>query len=59
MTFPEIAVDDALTAMRKDKKVRAGVMKFVLATAMGHVVQRTDVPEATARSAFEALRSVS
>lgn len=51
-----LPVEETLMAMRKDKKVRAGAMKFVLATALGSVVQRTDVGEDKARAALEALR---
>lgn len=55
--FAELPVDDTLAAMRRDKKVRAGTMKFILADRMGHVVQRTDVDEAAVRDALEALRT--
>jgi len=55
--WAELPVEDTLRAMRKDKKVRAGTMKFILPTALGVVVQRTDVDEAQARAALEALRS--
>lgn len=55
--WPELPVDDALTAMRKDKKARTGAMKFIVPAGMGKAVQRTDVSEAQARAAFEALRA--
>ncbi|MCP4640975.1 MAG: 3-dehydroquinate synthase [bacterium] len=54
-TWPELPVDDTLVAMRRDKKVRAGTMKFVVADRMGHVVHRTDITEGQARAALEAL----
>ncbi len=54
--WPELPVDEAVTAMRKDKKARTGSMKFILPEGMGKVVQRTDVTEEQARAAFEAIR---
>ena len=56
VTWDALPVQETLDAMRKDKKVRAGAMKFVLATGMGSVVQRTDVPEKDVRAALEAVR---
>jgi 3-dehydroquinate synthase len=56
VSWPDLPVDEALDAMRKDKKARAGTMKFVVATAMGRVIHRTDITEAQARAAFEAIR---
>jgi 3-dehydroquinate synthase len=56
ITWPEIPVDDVLQAMKRDKKVRAGTMKFVVAEKMGNVVHRTDVTEDQARRALEALK---
>jgi 3-dehydroquinate synthase len=55
--WPEIPVDATLAAMKHDKKVRAGTMKFIVADRMGHVVHRTDVTEAQARAALESLRT--
>ncbi len=55
--WPEIQVDEALQAMKRDKKVRAGTMKFILADRMGSVVHRTDITEVQARSAFDSLKS--
>ncbi len=57
VAWPEIPVDGTLDAMRRDKKARAGTMKFVVADRIGHVVHRTDVTEAQARRALEALRA--
>jgi 3-dehydroquinate synthase len=51
-----LPVDDTLSLMRHDKKVRSGTMKFVVPDAMGHVVHRTDVTEEQARRALEAVR---
>lgn len=54
--MPDLPVDEALRAMKHDKKVRAGTMKFILADGMGHVVHRTDITEEQARMALESLR---
>jgi len=56
-SWPEIPVDRTLEAMKHDKKVRAGAMKFIVVDQMGHAVQRTDVTEAQARAALGALKS--
>ena len=55
--WPELPVDEVLEAMKHDKKVSAGQLKFVLPDRMGHVVHRTDVNEQQARRAFAALRN--
>ena len=55
--WPELPVDETLAAMKRDKKVRSGTMKFVLAERMGSVVHRTDVAEAQARAALESLKA--
>jgi 3-dehydroquinate synthase len=55
-TWSDLPVDETLEAMKHDKKVRAGTMKFIVADRLGHVVQRTDVSEESARRALEALR---
>ncbi len=55
-TWPEMPIDEVVSAMRRDKKARAGTMKFVLADAMGHVVHRTDIDETQVRRALEAIR---
>lgn len=55
--WPEIPLDDCLAAMKRDKKVRSGTMKFILADRLGSVVHRTDVTEAQVRSALESLKS--
>lgn len=56
VNWNELPVDETLAAMKHDKKVRAGKMKFVVADRMGHVLHRTDVTEDQARSALEAIR---
>ncbi len=58
VAWPDLPVEATLQAMRKDKKVRAGAMKFILPTALGVVVQRTDIEESQARAALLALRRV-
>lgn len=55
--WPGIPVDATLAAMKHDKKVRAGTLKFIVADRIGHVVHRTDVTEAQARAALESLRT--
>ncbi len=55
--WPELPVDETLEAMKRDKKVRAGTMKFVVAERMGSVVHRTDVAETQARAALESLKA--
>lgn len=52
----ELPVAATLEAMRKDKKVRSGAMKFILPTGMGEVIQRTDIAEAQVVRALETLR---
>lgn len=54
--WPDLPVDAALDAMKKDKKVRAGTMKFILPTGIGQVVQRTDIDESCARAALQYLK---
>jgi 3-dehydroquinate synthase len=55
--WTELPVDATLEAMKRDKKVRAGVMKFVAADRMGHVIHLTDVSPDEARAALEAVRT--
>ncbi len=57
VSWPDIPVDETLASMRHDKKARSGTLRFVLPDRMGHVVQRTDVPEEHVRRALEALRA--
>ena len=56
VSWPDLPIDDTVAAMRHDKKARAGALRFVLPDRMGHVVQRTDVPEEDVRKALEALK---
>lgn len=55
--WEELPVTETLAAMKKDKKARAGVLKFVVPTGMGTVVQRDDVTEAQVRAALESLKT--
>ena len=55
VSWPALPVDATLEAMRRDKKARAGTLKFVVADRMGHVVHRTDITEGQARKALLAL----
>ena len=52
MKLPVAAVADA---MAYDKKVRAGLVRFVLPTRIGHVIVRDDVPRELAVSVIESL----
>ncbi len=54
--WPGMPVDDVVSAMRRDKKSRAGKMQFVVADAMGHVIHRTDIDEAQVRKALERVQ---
>lgn len=55
VAWPDLPVEEVLLAMRKDKKVRAGTMKFIVADRIGHVAQRTDITEAQVRAALAAV----
>lgn len=57
VAWPGAPIDAIVAAMRRDKKVRDGRMKFIVADCIGHVVQRTDVSEAQARQALAAIAS--
>jgi 3-dehydroquinate synthase len=54
--WPEVPVGEVLEAMKHDKKVRSGTLKFVVADRMGHVVHRTDITAEQAARAVAALR---
>lgn len=56
VAWPDIPIAETFAAMKRDKKARSGKMKFIVADRLGHVVQRTDVTEAQALAAIEALR---
>jgi len=55
IAWPELPVDDVIHAMQKDKKVRAGTLKFIVADRIGHVLHRTDITEAQVRAALAAV----
>jgi 3-dehydroquinate synthase len=57
VVWPAMPVDAVIQAMQKDKKARAGTLKFILAEAMGRVTQRTDISEAAVRRALDAVRT--
>jgi len=42
--------------MKKDKKARAGTLKFIVPTRIGAVVQRTDITEEQALGALASLK---
>lgn len=54
LTLPPLDPETVLTTLRSDKKVRDGLVRFVLPTAIGRVVVRDDVDEGTI---LEALRA--
>jgi 3-dehydroquinate synthase len=47
-----LAVEALMAAMARDKKVRAGVLRFVLLKSLGEAVVRTDVPAAAVESVW-------
>lgn len=55
VSWPELPADAVMAAMQKDKKVRAGTLKFIVADRIGHVVHRTDITEAQVRAALAAI----
>lgn len=55
-TWKDLPLDETLEAMKHDKKSTAGTLKFVVPDRFGHVVHRTDVTEAQARAALEAVK---
>lgn len=55
--WPDLPVAETLAYMRKDKKAQAGTMKFIVATGLGNVVQRTDILEQDVMAALESLRT--
>jgi 3-dehydroquinate synthase len=57
VAWRDLPVEETLAVMKHDKKARAGTMKFIVADRMGHVVQRTDITEAQAKRALEALKT--
>lgn len=57
--WPELPVQETIEYMRRDKKVRAGTMTFVLPDALGHVVRRKDITEQQLAEVLEVLRTQS
>lgn len=55
VSWAELPADEVIDAMGKDKKVRAGTMKFIVADQIGRVVQRTDITESQVRAALAAV----
>jgi 3-dehydroquinate synthetase len=55
VSWAQLPADEVIEAMGKDKKVRAGTMKFIVSDRIGHVVQRTDITEAQVRAALAAV----
>lgn len=51
-----LPIDDILSAMNFDKKVKSGRVRFILPDRIGHVVIRDDVPPEVVRRALESLR---
>ncbi len=49
---PDVEIDGLMNAMRRDKKVSHGRLRFVLPTRLGHVELVGDVPEDEARAAW-------
>jgi 3-dehydroquinate synthase len=47
-----LAVDALMAAMARDKKVRAGILRFVVLKSLGEAVVRTDVPAAAVESVW-------
>ncbi len=54
LTLP---IDTVVSAMIYDKKVKAGKVRFVLPTTIGHVTVRDDVPAGVVRDAVSSLTS--
>lgn len=50
--LPDVEIDGLMNAMRRDKKVSHGRLRFVLPTRLGHVELVGDVPEDEARAAW-------
>jgi len=57
VSYPGLDIDACLEAMRHDKKARSGVLKFILAERVGHVVHRTDITPDQARKALEHVKA--
>jgi 3-dehydroquinate synthase len=55
--LPTLDVDRAFATMFSDKKVKAGKLRFILPTRIGHAEIVTDLPDAPARAALASLRT--
>ena len=55
LTMPRLPEDAVLSCLQGDKKVRDGRVRFVLPTAIGHVVIRDDVSAGTITTAMAEL----
>jgi 3-dehydroquinate synthase len=55
VSWDALPVDDVIHAMQKDKKVRAGTLKFIVSDGIGHVLHRTDITESQVRTALSAI----
>jgi len=55
--WADLPVAKTLDAMKRDKKARTGVLKFVVPDRMGHVVHRTDIAPEQAAAALEGVRT--
>jgi 3-dehydroquinate synthase len=58
ISYSGVDTETILTAMQRDKKVRAGRMRWVLPTHIGHAEIYDDIPLEMVRDAIEAVRSV-
>lgn len=52
----DIATDDLIAALRRDKKFEGGSIRFVLTEKLGSAIVSSEVTEADIRSAIEGLR---
>lgn len=55
VSWPEMPLDETLAAMKRDKKARAGTLKFIVPAGLGSVEQRTDITPEMAREALRVL----
>lgn len=53
----DLAPDDIMSAMQRDKKMQGGRISFVLPTRIGHVVFRSDVPKRVVVAALKGALS--
>ena len=55
LTAPGLSIDDVMQAMRLDKKVQEGRLRFVFLEAFGRPILRDDVPEDAVREVLKKL----